>query len=105
MGRHLVIALALGGIVWGIGTFVVPGGGLDGPCLGSNYARGLPEGSVSEPAPSWLPPGQSCVHELPDGVRIEQTYPGPVTWVLAGPAFLVPFTAAMKRSSLSGSRS
>jgi hypothetical protein len=90
--RRALIGAALAACVWLYGTFGGPGGGLDGPCLGAGeFIEGARERSDLRNEWSWLPPGPRCVEEHPDGSRREQTYPGPVTFAVAGAALLVPF--------------
>jgi hypothetical protein len=102
--RRALIGAALAGCVWLFGTYWVPGGGLDGPCLGaSGFGEGVREGSVLSNEWSWLPPGLRCVEERPDGSRREQMYPGPVTFAVAGAAFALPFVFR-RRDRLRGPR-
>jgi hypothetical protein len=88
-GRAL-IGVALAGAVWLYGTYLAPGGGLDGPCFGaSDFSLGAGEGSSLRSEWSWLPPGELCVEERPSETEREQTYPGPVTFAVAGTAFVL----------------
>ena len=87
-----MIGVVLAGCVWLYGTYWVPGGGLDGPCLGAGeFSLDVREGSILSSEWSWFPPGPRCVEERPNGTTREHEYPGPVTFAVAGAAFLLPF--------------
>ena len=86
-GRAL-IGVALAGAVWLYGTYMAPPGGLDSPC---SFSLSAPEGSSLDTEWSLLPPGTRCIEERPNGTEREQTYPGPVTFAVAGAAFVLPF--------------
>ena len=86
-GRTL-IGVALAGAVWLYGTYIAPPGGLDSPCL---FSLAATEGSTLDTEWTWLPPGERCVEERPNGTEREETYPGPVTFAVAVAAFVVPF--------------
>jgi hypothetical protein len=89
---RVLIGVVLAGVVWVYGTYIAPGGGLDGPCIGAaDFTLGAREGSTHSSEWSLLPPGVRCVEERPNGTEREQTYPGPVTFAVAGAAFMLPF--------------
>jgi hypothetical protein len=88
VGWRALIGVALAGAVWLYGTYIAPGGGLDDPC---DFGLSAPEGSSLDTEWPWFPPGVRCVEERPNGTEREETYPGPVTFAVAGAVFVVPF--------------
>jgi hypothetical protein len=88
---RMLLAVVLAGIVLGWGWNA--GSGLDGPCLGSTFARSAPEGSADSSEISWWPPGVRCVTVAPDGSEEQRTFPGLVTWGVAVFVGLTPFAS------------
>jgi hypothetical protein len=97
-----VVAIVLAGTVWSYGTYIAPGSGADGPCLGTSpFGEEVQEGSGISSEWSWLPPQERCVEERLDGTRREESYPGPVTFALAGVALILPFAVGRAARALS----
>jgi hypothetical protein len=104
--RRALIGVGLAAVVWMYGVYVAPGGGLDGPCAFSTdeFGQGAREGSSITSEWSWLPPQELCIEERPSGAKREEAYPGPLTFAVAGVAFLLPLILRRPRRARPASR-